>query len=210
MPIRDFNRNASSTPTKTANYTASIDDWVIPVDATSGNLTVTLYGDPGDGAVHDVIVYKTDASANTVTVTDSTFSFVLGSQNESVWAQMNASGDWFAAANADYAGEVNQSSAISTANSAGVSSGVRASTADSKAVSGSINTSVAGSGVTSNSVNISTSGSQNTSQSILVSVSDSKAVSNSVVISSLSTTTNSSVASLSSNLSVTTSTANSG
>lgn len=52
---------------KTANYTATLTDYYIPVDATSGNITVTLPAASGNAGL-TYFIYKTDASANTVIV----------------------------------------------------------------------------------------------------------------------------------------------
>jgi hypothetical protein len=113
---------------------------------------------------------------------------------------------------------------ISVADSKGISAGTRASVADSKAVSDSILTStadskgdsagtrasVADSKAVSDSILASTADSKGVSAGTQASTADSKALSDSVVTSALTTTTNSKIASMSTNLSVTTSTANSG
>jgi len=112
----------------------------------------------------------------------------------------------------------------STADSKGASAGSAASSADSKAVSASANAStalsagdsagtrasVADSKAVSDSVNSSTADSKGVSAGSGASVADSKAVSHSTVESTNLSGTNSKVTSLSTNLSVTTSTANSG
>jgi hypothetical protein len=52
---------------KTANYTATATDYYIPVDTTSGNLTVNLPAVSGLAGT-TYVIYKTDSSANTVTI----------------------------------------------------------------------------------------------------------------------------------------------
>jgi len=52
---------------KSADYSASAGDWLIKMDATSGNLAVTLLA-ASDVMGKRYIVKKTDATANTVTV----------------------------------------------------------------------------------------------------------------------------------------------
>lgn len=52
---------------KTATYTALLTDDFIPVDATSGNVTINLPAVSGNGGKY-FIVQKTDSSANTVTI----------------------------------------------------------------------------------------------------------------------------------------------
>jgi len=51
--------------TKTANYTATISDYTIRVDATSGAVSITL-PTPAVGTVYNI--KKIDASANAVTI----------------------------------------------------------------------------------------------------------------------------------------------
>jgi len=76
-------------------------------DATSGAITATLYASPGDGALHQVVVEKTDAGANAVTVTDGTFSFSLANQYETVICQLTAAGAWFGVSGFDRSGTGN-------------------------------------------------------------------------------------------------------
>lgn len=113
---------------------------------------------------------------------------------------------------------------VSIADSKGASAGTQASVADSKAVSDSILTStadskgvsagtqasVADSKAVSDSILTSTADSKGVSAGTQASTADSKALSGSVITSTLTTTTNSKITSMSVNLSVTTSTANSG
>lgn len=73
-------------------------------DCTAGAITATLYSNPGDGAMHQVVVRKTDSGGNAVTVTDGTFSFTLSAQNDTVTCQMTAAGVWFGTSGFDSAG----------------------------------------------------------------------------------------------------------
>lgn len=52
---------------KTANYTATTADDLIPCDATSGAFTVTLYSASGN-AGHEITIKKTDSTFNVVTI----------------------------------------------------------------------------------------------------------------------------------------------
>ncbi len=102
-PIGSLNRNA---PPKniTADYTASFtDDYQIIADATSGAITVTLPASPGDGAFHEFIVQKSDSGGNAVTVTDSTFTFTLSAQYDSVICQL-AGSSWIGVSGFDRSG----------------------------------------------------------------------------------------------------------
>lgn len=53
--------------TKTANYTATTADSIILCDATSGNITITLYTSVGNSG-RKLTIIKTDSSTNTVTI----------------------------------------------------------------------------------------------------------------------------------------------
>ena len=85
---------------KTASYTVTIDDStkIIAVDATSGNLTVTLLAAAAAGDGFEVTVKKTDSGANTVTVDgngaetiDGAATFVLRNQHHTVTVRSDAS-----------------------------------------------------------------------------------------------------------------------
>ena len=104
--IGSISRNVN-TITVTAAYTVGIDIDQVIADATSGAITVTLYSSPLDGAFHQVIVEKSDSSANAVTVTDGTFSFSLTNQYDSVICQMTQAGVWFGVASFDVGGSGN-------------------------------------------------------------------------------------------------------
>lgn len=102
-PIGSLNRNAIP-KNITADYTASFtDDYQIIADATSGAITVTLPAAPGDGAFHEFIVQKSDSGGNAVTVTDSTFTFTLPSQYDSVICQL-AGSSWIGVSGFDRSG----------------------------------------------------------------------------------------------------------
>ncbi len=91
--------------TKAANYTALPTDDVILVDATSGNVTITLYG-AGQAFVTNpysskIAVVKTDAGANTVTIAagsgDAIYapSLVLSAQYQNLALESDGSDTWF-------------------------------------------------------------------------------------------------------------------
>lgn len=67
-----------STVTKTANYTATTSDTVILADATSGNITITLYTAVGNQG-KQISIKKIDSSANTVTIDPNSTETVDGS-----------------------------------------------------------------------------------------------------------------------------------
>jgi hypothetical protein len=69
-----------------------------------GAITATLYTSPGDGALHQVVVTKTDASANAVSVTDGTFTYSLTAQNDAVTCRLNEAGAWFGVSGYDSSG----------------------------------------------------------------------------------------------------------
>lgn len=89
--------------TITSSATASLDDYQVLCDCTSGAITYTLYPSPGDGQFYELIVQKTDSSANAVTITDGTFSFSLASQNDSVICQL-AGSTWIGVSGFDPSG----------------------------------------------------------------------------------------------------------
>lgn len=204
------NRNLSTISVSAAATIGPDVDQVI-ADATSAGFTCTLT-DFEDGALHQVefFIDPDDSSGNNVTISGNAGAFTASLSSDgatSLIIQTQADGTWIVVADVS-------STDAAAANSRAVSAGLQASTADSKAVSDSVLTSTADSKAVSNSVVISTltttSNSKDTSQSVLISTANSADTSQSVIISTLTTTTNSHIASLSSNLSVTTSTANSG
>jgi hypothetical protein len=65
------NNTSSFATTKTANYTTLASDETILVDATAGNITITLLVASGNSG-KKFTVKKIDSTANTVTVTNST------------------------------------------------------------------------------------------------------------------------------------------
>jgi len=73
-------------------------------DATAGAFTAALPISPGDGAFYQIIVEKTDSSANAVLVSDGTFSFSLPSQYDAVICQLSQSGVWFGVSGFDRSG----------------------------------------------------------------------------------------------------------
>lgn len=86
---------------KTANYTASVNDCTILVNATGGAVTVQL---PFSGSSFSVwTVKKTDASVNAVTVQgvsgtiDGAATFSLAAQNNSVTVQGDGANGWILA-----------------------------------------------------------------------------------------------------------------
>lgn len=102
-PIGSFSRQV---PTRavTASTTATVDDYQITGDATSGAITVTLFASPADGAFYELVIVKTDSGANAVTVTDGgSFSFIL-TQPQSVTVQLTAAGAWIAVGASDASG----------------------------------------------------------------------------------------------------------
>ncbi len=85
---------------KTASYTVTIDDAtkIIAVNATSGNLTITLLAAAAAGDGFEVTVKKTDSSTNSVTVDgngaetiDGAANYVLKDQYETVSVRSDAS-----------------------------------------------------------------------------------------------------------------------
>lgn len=107
MPITDIGRNANTAATQTASYTVGLDDRVVPMNATSGAITATLYPAPGDGAFRQVVVYKTDSSSNAVSVTDGTFTFSLTNQYDAVTCELTTAGVWVGTASFDVGGSGN-------------------------------------------------------------------------------------------------------
>jgi hypothetical protein len=88
----------------TASGNINVDSNVVICDATSGAITATLYTSPGDSALHQVVVQKSDSSANAVTVTDSTYTFTLTAQYDTVTVRLNESGAWFGVSGYDSSG----------------------------------------------------------------------------------------------------------
>jgi hypothetical protein len=88
----------------TASGNINTDANVVVCDATSVAITATLFTSPGDGALHQVVVTKTDASANAVTVTDSTYTYTLTAQNDAVTCRLNEAGAWFGVSGYDSSG----------------------------------------------------------------------------------------------------------
>lgn len=101
-PIGSISRN-NSPRSITSSVSASIDDYQVLCDCTSGAITYTLYPAPGDGQFYEIIVQKTDNSANAVTVTDGTFTFSLASQSDSVICQL-AGSTWIGVSGFDPSG----------------------------------------------------------------------------------------------------------
>lgn len=100
------------TETKTANYTVISTDSnkVLLVDATSGNLTISLTAVASLFNGFTFAVKKTDATANTVTIDpagaetiDGASSYVLSAQNDSVLVSARTTGStwWVTASNLD-------------------------------------------------------------------------------------------------------------
>lgn len=114
-PIGSINRQTPSR-TVTASTTATVDDYIIQVDTSGGAATVTLYTSPGDSASHVVVVEKTTSDANAVTVTDSTFSFSLTNQYDSVTCELTAAGVWIGTASFDVGGSGNVTGPSSSTN----------------------------------------------------------------------------------------------
>lgn len=77
--------------TVTTDYEVPINMDYVYVDATAGNVTVTLKRTK-DRLIRRHCVKKTDAGANTVTVTDGTLSYVLGTQNEAAIFEISGTG----------------------------------------------------------------------------------------------------------------------
>lgn len=103
MAITSINRNVN-TLNLTASATIGIDVDQVMCDCTSGAITVTLYPAPGDGALHRVVVEKTDSSGNAVTVTDGTFTFSLPAQYDAVQCELTQAGVWFGVSGFDRSG----------------------------------------------------------------------------------------------------------
>lgn len=68
--------NAKVASTQTANYTAVASDCVIPGDATSGGITITLPASPGTGQL--IWITKMDNSINTVQIAPNTGQTIVG------------------------------------------------------------------------------------------------------------------------------------
>ena len=102
----NFGKVSEQIVTKTANYTATIGDDVILVDASSGAVTITLYTPIGNfpeqtqtANVGNVRVVKTDSSANAVTVATAAGSVfgvtVLAQQYQSQQYLSDGVGAWY-------------------------------------------------------------------------------------------------------------------
>lgn len=101
--INNISRNII-TQSLTASGNVAFETDQVLCDCTAGAITATLYSSPGDGAMHQVVVQKTDAGANAVTVTDGTFSFTLSARYDTVTCQMTSAGVWFGTSGFDSAG----------------------------------------------------------------------------------------------------------
>lgn len=77
--------------TVTTDYEVPINMDYVYADATAGNVTITLKRTK-DRLIRRHGVKKTDAGANTVTVTDGTLSYVLGTQNEAAIFEIGGTG----------------------------------------------------------------------------------------------------------------------
>lgn len=119
MAITSINRNVVTQPL-TASGNVNYDSDQVQCDCTNGAITATLFGAPGDGAYHRVVVEKTDASANAVTVTDSTFSFSLTNQYDSVICELTRAGAWIGTASFDVGGSGNVTGPASATDNAPV------------------------------------------------------------------------------------------
>lgn len=89
---------ATATTEKTADYTATLDDGTIEVDASGAARTITLFAASGN-AGKIIVVKKTDSSANAVTVDgnasetiDGATTISLASQYSTAILQVNAAG----------------------------------------------------------------------------------------------------------------------
>jgi hypothetical protein len=111
------NRNVNTLPI-TASATVGIDVDQVTADATSGAIAVTLYPSPGDGAFHQVVVEKSDSSANAVTVSDGTFTFSLNNQYDSVICQLTQAGAWIGVGAFDVGGSGNVTGPASSTDNA--------------------------------------------------------------------------------------------
>lgn len=99
-PVEGSVGTSGAVDSKTASYTVVVDDSTkfISVDATSGNLTVTLLASATAGNGFEVGVGKNDSSANTVTVdgngaeaVGSSATYILRQQSESVTVRADGS-----------------------------------------------------------------------------------------------------------------------
>jgi hypothetical protein len=106
MAITSINRNVV-TQLLSASGNVNFESDQVQCDCTSGAITATLYPSPGDGAYHRVVIEKTDSSANAVTVTDSTFTFSLTNQYDSVICELTAAGAWVGTGSFDSGGSGN-------------------------------------------------------------------------------------------------------
>jgi len=77
--------------TVTADYTVPVDMDYVYADATAGNLVITLKRTK-DRLIRCHKVKKVDASANTVTVTDGTLSYLLETQNDAAIFEISGTG----------------------------------------------------------------------------------------------------------------------
>lgn len=107
MKSLNSNRNIITLPVTGSTASPGIDVDQIEADATSNNITITL-PKVTDGADHQLLVVKTDATAGTVTITDGgSLSFVLSAQYQAGNFQMNGSGTWRLAGDANISGSGN-------------------------------------------------------------------------------------------------------
>lgn len=97
------NLTSTAISTKTANYTVLASDQckVIAVDATSGNITITLLPAATATSGFKIGIKKTDSSSNTVTIDgnasetiDGALTFVLSNQYENVYIISNGT-NWY-------------------------------------------------------------------------------------------------------------------
>lgn len=100
MGAFDFRGRNLRVARKTAAYTVSPDDAQVYVDATSGAVAITLLNQ-NDRGPHTVLIQKTDASANVVTVTapsgktiNGASTYPLSTQYAGALFTMDESGNW--------------------------------------------------------------------------------------------------------------------
>ena len=80
------NGTTSLAVTKTANYTALTTDSIILCNATSGNITITLYTAVGN-AGRKLTIIKTDSSTNTVTIDGNSTETINGALTQVLFTQ---------------------------------------------------------------------------------------------------------------------------
>jgi hypothetical protein len=103
MAIDNINRQPIQ-QSLTAAGSINVDTNVLLCDATAGAFTVAPYSSPGDGALHQVVVQKSDATSNAVLISDGTFSYSLTAQGDVVTIRLNEAGAWFGVAGFDASG----------------------------------------------------------------------------------------------------------